>query len=65
MPRQLYGRTITFINLAFIWMPIILLAAMIFMMQFYRLDEKELQANKADAAAKVEPKEDVEYDANN
>ncbi|WP_436652525.1 MFS transporter [Lactiplantibacillus plantarum] len=59
------GRTITFINLAFIWMPIILLAAMIFMMQFYRLDEKELQANKAEAAAKVEPKEDVEYDANN
>ncbi|POD81965.1 hypothetical protein S101258_02997 [Lactiplantibacillus plantarum subsp. plantarum] len=46
-------------------MPIILLAAMIFMMQFYRLDEKKLQANKADAAAKVEPRRDVEYDANN
>jgi Na+/melibiose symporter-like transporter len=58
------GRTITFINLAFIWMPIILLAAMIFMMQFYRLDEKQLQANDESATVTTE-KEEVEYDANN
>lgn len=36
---------ITSINLAFIWMPIILCAGMIFMMQFYRLDEKKLFGN--------------------
>ncbi len=45
-------------------MPIILLAAMIFMMQFYRLDEKQLQANDESATVTTE-KEEVEYDANN
>ena len=43
-------------------MPIILLAAMIFMMQFYQLGEKNYN-NKADAA-KVEPKEDLGTSAN-
>ena len=58
------SRAITFINLAFIWLPIILLGAMIFMMQFYHLDEKQLR----DDDTEIEPasvKGALDYDTDN